>query len=128
MVNLQMSDALKILYESIKNRTELEYKTFEQLFNDWKQIPLYQNNVLVGCVIQKGNEVHIGYGEKPTFSIRKHLKETLKKVIDEYGYAVTMVMENYDKGLIFCKRLGFYEIAREGSKIILKCDRCKYVD
>jgi len=37
-------------------------------------------------------------------------------------------MENYDKGLIFCKRLGFYEIAREGSKIILKCDRCKYVD
>jgi len=97
------------------------------LLDDWIKIPLYENNTLVGCVIQKDNEVHIGYKEQPKSSIRKHLKETLKKILDQYGFAMTAVMDDNEKGLIFCKRLGFYEIAREGSKIILKCDRCKYV-
>jgi len=122
-----MENCLEILYESVKSRTSLDYETFANNLKTWKKIPLFQNNTLVGCVIQNGNEVHIGYKDKPIASIRKHLKETLKKVLNEYGYATTAVMNDNVIGLNFCKRLGFYEIAQEGSKIILKCDRCKYV-
>ena len=123
-----MSDSLKTLYESVSDRIQIDFDTFSKNLQDWIKIPLYENNRLIGCVIQKNNEVHIGYQFKPTESIKKHLKDTLKKVLETYGFAVTSVMENNEKGLLFCKRLGFYEIAKEGSKIILKCDRCKYAD
>ena len=118
---------LKVLYESIRHRTTLDYETFANSLKDWVKIPLYENDILIGCVIQKENEVHIGYKQKPTASIRNHLKMTLKEVLDKYGSAITSVMEDNIVGLNFCKRLGFYEIAKEGSKINLKCDRCKYV-
>ena len=123
-----MSDSLKTLYESVSDRIQIDFDTFSKNLQDWIKIPLYENNRLIGCVIQKDNEGHIGYQFKPTASIKKHLKDTLKKVLETYGFAVTSVMENNEKGLLFCKRLGFYEIAKEGSKIILKCDRCKYAD
>jgi hypothetical protein len=119
---------LQVLYDSVKHRTNMNYETFEKNLKDWQTTGLYEKNELIGCVIQKENEVHIGYRQKPMASIRKHLKSTLKRVIDEYGYAVTSVADDNKIGLNFCKRLGFYEIGQEKSKINLKCDRCKYVD
>jgi hypothetical protein len=123
-----MSNALGVLYESIKHRTNMDYEVFADNLKDWQTTGLYENQELIGCVIQKDNEVHIGYKQKPTASIRHHLKKTLKQVINDYGFAVTSVMEDNKAGLNFCKRLGFYEIGQEKSKINLKCDRCKYVD
>ncbi|RIZ67107.1 MAG: hypothetical protein D0531_01315 [Methylococcales bacterium] len=119
---------LDILYESVKNRITIDKELFKQNLHNWNAIGLYEKGELIGCVIQRENEVHIGYKAKPTASIRKHLKMTLKKILDEYGSAITYVMENNEKGLNFCKRLGFYEILREQCKIKLKCDRCKYVN
>ena len=119
---------LQVLYDSVKHRIEIPFDVFEESLKDWKTTGLYENGELIGCVIQKINEVHIGYRVKPRASIKKHLKETLKKVIDEYGYAVTYVAEDNIDGLKFCKRLGFYELNKEHSKIKLKCDRCKYAN
>jgi len=121
-------DELKVLYESVKHRININFETFANNLKDWKKTGLFENSELIGCVIQKDNEVHIGYKQKPTASIRSHLKETLKKVINDYGSAVTSVATDNHAGLNFCKRLGFYEIGQEKSKINLKCDRCKYVD
>ena len=119
---------LQVLYDSVKHRIEIPFDVFAESLKDWKTTGLYEKGELIGCVIQKVNEVHIGYKVKPKSSIRKHLKETLKKVIDEYGYAVTYVAEENFEGLKFCKRLGFYELNKESSKIKLKCDRCKYAN
>jgi len=119
---------LQVLYDSVKHRIEIPFDVFAESLKDWKTTGLYENGELIGCVIQKINEVHIGYRVKPRASIKKHLKETLKKVIDEYGYAVTYVAEDNIDGLKFCKRLGFYELNKEHSKIKLKCDRCKYAN
>lgn len=119
---------LDILYESVSNRITIDKDVFKQNLQDWQTTGLYEQGELIGCVIQKKNEVHIGYKRKPTASIRHHLKMTLKKVIDEYESAITYVLEDNKKGLNFCKRLGFYEILQEQGKIKLKCDRCKYVD
>lgn len=119
---------LQVLYDSVAHRLTITFDEFANSLKDWEAIGLYEKGELIGCVIQKINEVHIGYKVKPKSSIKKHLKQTLKKVIDEYGYAVTYVSEENIEGLKFCKRLGFYEINKESSKIKLKCDRCKYVN
>lgn len=119
---------LQVLYDSVAHRLTITFDEFVESLKDWEATGLYENGELIGCVIQKINEVHIGYKVKPKSSIKKHLKQTLKKVIDEYGYAVTYVSEENIEGLKFCKRLGFYEINKESSKIKLKCDRCKYVN
>jgi hypothetical protein len=123
-----MSELFEALYKSVEKRISISFDDFVRSLKDWTPIGLYENGELIGCVIQKENEVHIGYMQKPKASIKKHLKETLKKVIDEYGYAITYVAEENAEGLKFCKRLGFYELNREHSKIKLKCDRCKYAN
>lgn len=124
---ITMSEPLKVLYQSVENRIKMDYSVFADNLKDWNAIPLFEENEMIGCVIQKENEVHIGYKKQPTASIRDHLRKTLKKVLDQYGSAITSVMQDNQNGLNFCKRLGFYEIGQEQGKINLKCDRCKYV-
>jgi hypothetical protein len=119
--------ALAMIYESVKNRLNMPFEKFELAMKDWQVTPLEEQGWIIGGVLTKGNEVHIGYGIKPSSSIRNHLRLTLKKVLDKYGNAVTSVMQENKKGLNFCKRLGFVEIKQENSKIYLKCDRCNYV-
>jgi RimJ/RimL family protein N-acetyltransferase len=119
--------AMKMIYESVKGRLNMGFDDFYAVMGDWEVTPLRNKDVIVGGVLSKKNEVHIGYGIKPTFSIRSHLKQTLKKVLDQYGYAVTSVMLENEKGINFCKRLGFVEIKQDQGKIYLKCDRCHYV-
>ena len=119
--------ALFMIYESVKNRLNMSFDKFELTMKDWQVTPLEEQGWIIGGVLTKGNEVHIGYGVKPSSSIRSHLRLTLKKVLDQYGNAVTSVMKENKKGLNFCKRLGFVEIKQENSKIYLKCDRCNYV-
>jgi RimJ/RimL family protein N-acetyltransferase len=119
--------ALSMIYSSVKDRLSMSFDKFESVMKDWKVIPLKEQGWIIGGVLQKDNEVHIGYGLKPTFSIRGHLKITLKKVLNKYGSAITSVMEENKKGINFCKRLGFVEFKQEKGKIYLKCDRCNYV-
>ena len=66
---------LDVLYDSLKNRITIERDTFKQIFSTWNVTGLYEQDVLIGCVVQKNHEVHIGYKQKPTVSIRKHLKK-----------------------------------------------------
>lgn len=120
--------ALESIYESIKDRTVIDYKTFKDSLKDWEVIPLIENKQVIGGVLKKDNELHVGYGIKPSSSIRKYIKNILGKVIQEHGFAVTSVMEDNLKGIKFCKRLGFYEMNKDNGKINLKCDRCNYVE
>jgi RimJ/RimL family protein N-acetyltransferase len=119
--------AISMVYASVKDRLDMPLLSFNAALKDWKVIPLKEQGWIIGGVLQKENEVHIGYGIKPSSSIRGHLKDTLKKVLDQYGNAITSVMEENKKGINFCKRLGFIEFKQEKGKIYLKCDRCNYV-
>lgn len=122
-----MSQAIKIIYESVKGRLPITYEQFEEALKDWEFVELTENGQLIGAVMIKGNELHVGYGTKPTASIRGHIKKTLKNLIDKYGHAVTTVQKSNEKGLNFCKRLGFIVLNEENGKILLRCDRSKYV-
>ena len=121
------SKAINAIYLSIKDKLNITEEQYAEIMKDWDFVELTQNNEVVGAVIIKGNELHVGYSKKPTFSIRKHIKETLKRLIDLYGCAITTVMKSNEKGLKFCKRLGFEIEKEDQDKFYLKCDRCNYV-
>lgn len=125
-----MSDkdaALMMLFKSVEDRLTIDFMTFSDALKEWEIVPLSQNNEIIGGVLIKANELHIGYGKQPKGSILPHLKKTLQKVMQKYGFAVTSVAKSNIKGLNFCKRLGFVELSQDNAKILLRCDRSHYV-
>lgn len=118
--------AVQMIYISVKSRIGCSFEQFAEALKDWKFIPLTENNEVIGAVMQKGNELHIGYGKKAKSSILRHIRQPLRDAINNYGFAETSVMEGNERGLAFCKRLNFVEIGRDNGKILLRCDGTKY--
>jgi hypothetical protein len=119
-------DALLMIYESIKNRVNFEFDVYENAVKDWDVLPLVENNKVIGGVLIKDNEIHVGYGVKPKSTILPYIKSILNETINKYGHVTTSVMEENETGLRFCKRLGFTRIGEENGTIKLRCDRSNY--
>jgi len=119
--------ALKLIYNSVKHRTTLDLPTFAASLDGWEIVPLSHNGEVIGGVLVKGNEIHVGYGVAPKASIRGHIKHTLAKVIARYGSAITKVVSSNVKGLRFCERLGFVKLAEQDGIVLLECNGSKYV-
>ena len=119
--------AMLMVYESVKHRLTIGLVEYLKALESWDVVPLTESGRVIGGVLQKGNEVHIGYGVKPKASIRGHLRATLKEVIDKYGCALTQVRAENLAGLRFCERLGFVKLSANDGKILLRCDRSNYV-
>lgn len=119
--------AMLMVYTSVKDRLTMGVVEFLDVLKDWDVVPLTEAGRVIGGVLIKGNEVHIGYGVKPKSSIRGHLRATLKEVLDKHGYAVTIVEADHLAGLRFCERLGFVKLSTQDGRIRLRCDRSNYV-
>ena len=117
---------LKLVYKSVKGRAPFALEEFVQILSTWEVVPLYENGQIIGGVLAKENELHVGYGEKPKASIRLHIKKTLGAILDKYGFAVTTVQADNLAGLRFCERLGFVKLGEENGTIRLRCDRSNY--
>ena len=115
-----------MIYESIKNRVNFEFDVYEKAVKDWNVLPLIENNKVIGGVLIKDNEIHVGYGIKPKSTILPYIKSILNETINKYGHVTTSVMEENETGLRFCKRLGFTRIGEENGTIKLRCDRSNY--
>lgn len=122
-----MNRAINLIYNSVKDRTDMSLEQFAEAIKDWDFVELEHNNNLYGVVMIKDNELHVSFDGIPKFSIRKHIKETIGKVIEKYGYAITSVSKGNEKGLNFCNRFGFVKVNEDQSNIYMKCDRCNYV-
>jgi hypothetical protein len=122
----EQEQAVFMIYESVKQRLPINFNQFKDALKDWEFVPLTENGEIIGAVMLKENEIHVGYGKKPRASIKKHIKQTLNNLLDKYGEVVTSVQKNNDRGLAFCKRLNFIQIGQENDKILLKCERSKY--
>jgi hypothetical protein len=118
--------ALKMLFLSVKDRLNCSFDEFVAAMQGWEIIPLLQADEVIGAVMKQENEIHVGYGVKPTGSILKHIKKTLLEIIQQYGFAVTKVTSDNAKGLSFCKRLGFVETSQQENIVYMKCERCSY--
>ena len=119
--------AMLMVYMSVKDRLNVGLVEYLKALEDWNVVPLTESGRVIGGVLQKGNELHIGYGVKPKGSIRGHLRATLKEVLDKHGCALTMVQAENLAGLRFCERLGFVKLSAYDGKILLRCDRNNYV-
>lgn len=117
-----------MIYQSVQDRLPFGYDQFAAAVKDWEIIPFLQRGKMIGGAMVKSNEIHLGLVEKPTASIRKNLKELLAPLFKKHGFVITSVNKSNQNGLNFCKRLGFVEIAEENDKILLRCDRSKYVN
>ena len=123
---LDKNNALFMIYESIKHRVEFSFNDYAKAVNNWNVIPLIENDEVIGGVLLKDNELHVGYGKAPKASIKHYIKSILNSLIDSYGFAITSVKKENKIGLKFCKRLGFFEISQENDLVKLRCDRSNY--
>ena len=119
--------AMLMVYESVKHRLTIGLVEYLEAVKDWTVIPLTESGRVIGGVLVKDNEIHVGYGVKPKVSIRGHLRATLKEVLDKHGFAVTIVEADYLAGLRFCERLGFVKLSTQNGIVQLRCDRSNYV-
>jgi hypothetical protein len=119
--------AIKLVYKSVRGRAPFALEEFVQMLRLWSVVPLHENGQVIGGVLIKENELHVGYGEKPKASIRPYIKEILGGVIGKYGFAMTTVQTDNPAGLRFCERLGFVKLGEENGTIRLRCDRSNYL-
>lgn len=123
----ERNDALMSIYESVKSRATFGFDEFERRLAEWDVVPLTQNDKIIGGVLIKGNELHVGYADRPTGTILRHIKMTLGRLLKEFGSVVTVVSASNVRGLNFCLRLGFNIDKQKYDNIYLTCVRCKYV-
>ena len=118
--------ALIMIYESVKHRLNIGVVAYLEAVKDWVVTPLTENGEVIGGVLLKNNEIHVGCGKKPRGSTKQYIKQTLNTVIEKHGYAITSVQAGNKAGIRFCERLGFVKIGEENGTIRLRCDRSNY--
>ena len=118
--------ALVMVYESVKHRLTIGLVEYLEAVKDWEVIPLTESGRVIGGVLIKDNEIHVGYGIKPIGCIRAYIRAILGGVIDKYGCAITTVQAENLAGLRFCERLGFVKLSTYDGRILLRCDRSNY--
>jgi hypothetical protein len=118
--------ALSMVYESVKHRLTVGLEQYVEAVKDWDVIPLEQDGQVIGGVLVKENEMHVGYGVKPKGTVRAHMRAILEPVIDQYGFIKTKVSIENVSGLEFCYRLGLTKYAETNGQILLKCNRSDY--
>lgn len=69
-------------------------------------MPVRKSGRLVGAIITKGPEIHCG-GIERGWLTRKAIRQTLGKLLDRYGHALTAVRCDNQAGQVFVERLGF---------------------
>jgi hypothetical protein len=118
--------ALLMVYTSVKDRLTVGLVEYLEAVKDWEVMPLTESGRVIGGVLIKGNEIHVGYGVKPKVSIRGYIRNILGGVISKHGCALTQVQEENLAGLRFCERLGFVKLSAYNGRILLRCDRSNY--
>jgi len=118
--------ALIMIYESVKDRLNIGLVSYIEAVKDWDVVPLTEQGEIIGGVLLKSNEIHVGFGKKLKASGRRYIRMALNKTIDKYGFALTSVQPQNSVGLRFCERLGFVKVGESNEAILLRCDRSNY--
>ena len=119
--------ALYLIYQSVRDRIALSFDEFAKAVSEWTITPVEYRGDVIGGFMSKGNEVHVGLAERPRGSLRSVFSGIVAKLMRENGYLTTQVMVDNEKGMRFCERIGFKEVERRGDRVLLMCDRSKYV-
>ncbi|NYS10339.1 hypothetical protein PBR31_00030 [Xanthomonas phage PBR31] len=122
-----MNEAIRSLYQSVEARLPagFSFADFERAIADWEVIPVMEGGEVIGAVMVKGNELHVGFSRQGA-CIRGEIKRIFKPLLQKFGELVTTVCADNKRGLSFCKRLGFEEIEMSGGVVKMRCTGCKY--
>ena len=106
-------EAMTALYASIAHRCPISMRAYvdQAVTMGFEVIPIRDGHEIIGAVLTKGAEVHLGVKRRPQHSQRRLIHEVLEPIIKRYGYAMTLVKHDNPAGRVFCRRLGF-EAAR----------------
>lgn len=118
--------ALFMVYESVKHRLTVGFEQYAEAVKDWDILPLVQGGQVIGGVLAKENEMHVGYGVRPKGTVRAHIRAILEPMIARYGFIKTKVSVENVSGLEFCYRLGFTKYDETDGHVLLKCNRSDY--
>ena len=118
--------ALIMIYESVKHRLSMGFEQYAEAVKDYDIVPVTKAGKVIGGVMLKGNEIHVGLGERAKASVRWYIRECLNRTLDKYGFALTSVQAQNSVGLRFCQRLGFTKVGEDNGTILLRCDRSNY--
>lgn len=107
----------EIVYDVIKHRIPgIGLSDFECIFARFTFHPVQHAGETVGAILQDGPEMHAVI--QPEFRGRwagKPELALLHSALDEYGEVLSAVMNEHAQGHRFAHRLGFQEIAKDGT-------------
>jgi hypothetical protein len=121
------ADVLDVIYKSIEAKVSFDKGVFAKFYTEWDVLPLEENGELIGGVLAKGNELHVGYARQPRATIRPYIRAILGKTLEEHGVVLTSVEPGNTVGLRFCERLGFVKYDEINGVSLLKCSRSNYL-
>lgn len=106
---MQRSDALRVAWESCRDRFPVPFEKFCCAVIGWEAVPVYVDRALIGAVLLNGPELHAcikpdGFGR---WLSKRVLRDTLGATLKRHGYAITKVQEGNAIGEFFVRRLGF---------------------
>ena len=104
----------------------MTFDQFLQVIERFTLIPILEGGKIIGAVMQNGNEIHVGFSQKPKTSHRGDLRRIMKPLLEQYGEIKTGVRNDNQKGLAICKRLGFVENRRDEAGIHLICKEMRH--
>ena len=101
----------------------LKLEDIEKAFGDWEVSP-----VLGGAILVKGNEIHVAVKpeSRGRWLSRRLVKAFPGRLIDQYGLAVTSVMEDNETGINFVERLGFKRTGKEKGKVSYELRKLRF--
>ena len=123
MITNDVDLAARKIYDSVADRLTCSYDEFADLIQDWTIVPIYQQHHVIGGIMVKGNELHIG-SDRPSYGAKTYLK-VIQDTLDQYGTAVTSIMKTNLSGIKFCERLGFEITGVTKDRYVLTMRECK---
>lgn len=120
------ADAITAVYLSIKHRSNLSPADFARLVETWTVTPIRDEGEIIGALLQHDNELHLGMYRRPRQILYSLARRKLQEVIEQYGYARTMVGRDNPAGLALCERLGFFQFAEDHAFWYLRCHEAKH--
>ncbi len=106
-------EALRALHESLAQRSSLPLEAFMEYLKDFDIHPVMDQDEIIGAVMTKGNEIHVGITRTPQGAHLRELRDILCGIIMRHGTARTAVMHDNIAGMEFCRRIGFEETHRD---------------
>ena len=118
-------EARQKIYASVRERTQLSWDEFQRAAREFRVVPVTAEGHVIGGIMIRGNELHIGCTERPRGAAMRKYLGILRETINEFGCALTSVAPGCT-AISQLRRLGFEQIGEFDGSAIMLCKRSAY--